>query len=117
MIYHLKAVGGTVAAVFVVALAVGLMVSLPVPEAGAVFCHCLNVTQQYTPTQIGTGSTCTAAYNDALSSAENEAYDTCADSYDGTCFDDFIITSECTQVGSSWEVRGQGYFRCCINVP
>lgn len=98
------------ALVFAASLVAGLMVSLETSaEEG---CACVGILRQ-SPIVQGSGTTCTAAYNNAKNAAWVLAANAC-DEVGGTgaCLVDFIVTSGCSFSGGQWHLSGYATTRC-----
>jgi hypothetical protein len=92
------------AALFALALAI----HLAVPPPAAATCSCSGPVH-LTPTETGTGSSCTAA-QDVLNIRLLARETACAS--DDPCDSTQTITQPCTQVGGSFQIQGHDRYLC-----
>lgn len=90
--------------------ALALAIPFAVPPPAAATCSCSTPVHQ-TPTETGTGSSCTAAQNN-LNGKLLFQETGCAS--DDPCDTMQTITQQCTQVGSSFQIKGYDRYLCLV---
>lgn len=83
------------------------------PVNTAANCRCLQIVQQ-TAEYMGDQPTCSASLNQAQSAAYSEASGSCG--VDGLCYQNFVVTMECTTNPANGWQWSKGYleYRCLV---
>jgi hypothetical protein len=99
---------GIIAVLFASAAITGALVPT---KTEAQPCFCEPIVRQTAVVQ-GSGTTCTAAYDDAMADASGLASANCQGHPGAICVLDFIVTSPCTESNGTWSINGYLKYKC-----